>query len=178
MKKMLLLGLIAFTGCANFGHWGADYIDKTAKEVSQQAFGGKYDDKPIVLVTDRQGEYVFATQELRLHGAWVWAPHIYLEGIIAHEMIHHDMYQRGVYNSKASHDKTFMKERREVAAKLGIPVWTIPNGKEETWMDGQRTVAYCEALIEIAQHRFPVNVYSAVNAPIADIDPYAADDEE
>jgi hypothetical protein len=171
---MLLLGAVVLAGCS----FGRNYVDDTAREVSQGAFNGKYDDKPIVFVTNMQGEYVFATQELKLHGAWVWAPHIYLEGVIAHEMIHHDMYQRGVYDPKAPHNKTFMKERRLVADKLGLPLWTIPNGKEETWMDGQRTIAYCEALIEIARHRFPVNVYSAVEAPIADIDPYAADDEQ
>jgi hypothetical protein len=165
--------MFALVGCT----CGRDLVNDAQREVSRQAFDGRYMDKPIVFVTDRQGEFDFTNQTMRLHGAWVWAPSIYLKGIIAHEMIHADLFAKGLHDPKAPHNWQFWNERRLVANALDIPVWVIPSGKEETWIDVQGSIAYCEAMIEIAQHGFPVSVYSAVRGPVADIDPFAYTEE-
>lgn len=160
MRHLMLVLAIALGGCT----CGIDYVKDAADTVNREAFGGQlhytisFKTEPGVAA-----DYHATTQQIHLHPDWIWQGWIFVEGIIAHEMIHaylelpcpgveeiDDETAAEAPDVKTLHGYKFWKTRREVAEKLGIPTWAIPTGRKRsgTRLDMYWTCQYLEGRIQ------------------------------
>lgn len=162
MRHLLLVATLMLASC----NAGINYIKDAADEVNKEGFDGK-----IVYTISYKTETGVAADwhplahQIHLHPDWLWQPWMFVEGIIAHEMIHafldipcpgaEDVDEDAAESPSVQtlHGYKFWVKRREVAEKLGIPKWAIPTGRAHkgTRLDMYWTCQYLEGVVKASE---------------------------
>jgi hypothetical protein len=145
---------LVLVGCSS----PATQLRETATDINKAAFDGKITANVHLCkpndpaCASHHGLWDAAKDDIHIAWQWEFEPYIYLQGAVAHQMIH--AYLSGIGYSSMSgkvHDWKFQAERARVAAALDLPVWTIPDGKKIDKLDASRDLAQLEAWLEKAR---------------------------